>query len=104
MFPLLYYKIFILDVEQVIKIIHDIINIKNQRDFKDKEKIIVGIYIEDLKNIRQEIFSYLINFCKISNIHLIFFDIPVSLRIHFYLENIPIRLGCAFFELFESKP
>lgn len=59
---------------------------------------IIGIYFENLKNIRIEALSILKQFSKIFRKKIILFSIPNHLRIYFFLESIPLRIGCAFFE------
>ncbi|GIX41027.1 MAG: hypothetical protein KatS3mg129_0760 [Leptospiraceae bacterium] len=97
MYPVLSYKIFVLDKDKLLTILNELIQ---QRKNYSNDVIYIGIYLEGLRNIRQDIFPYLIEFCKIYKINLILFDIPLPLRIHFHLENIPIKLGCAYIELF----
>jgi len=95
MYPLLSYKIFVLDKQALDSIFQDILRLCNSYQ---EETMLLGIHFEGLKNIRQDIFSYLWEFCRAYRIKLILFDVPLSLRIHFYLENIPIKIGCGFIE------
>jgi len=95
MYPLLSYKIFVLDKQILDSIFQDILRLRNSYQ---EETMLLGIHFEGLKNIRQDIFPYLWEFCRTYRIKLILFDIPSSLRIHFYLENIPIKIGCGFIE------
>jgi hypothetical protein len=99
MYPLITFSILILDKENLFLLLQELLKIKEEyKHYKDF--LYVGIYLEGLKNIRQDIFPYLIEFCRIYKLNLIIFDVPLNLRVHFHLENIPIKLGCAYLELF----
>ncbi len=60
-------------------------------------EIPIGIYFENLKNIRLESLYLLKLYCKHSKKTIIIFDVPAELRMYFYLEKITIKMGCAFF-------
>lgn len=93
---LLHYSFLTLDKQKTLQIINTI----QENKMKDPNINLVGIYLENLKFIHQEVFPYFTFFSKYNNLKIIFFDIPSNLRIHFYLENIPVKFGCAFLELF----
>ncbi len=93
---LLHYDFLILDKQKTLQIINTI----KENKIKNPDIKLVGIYLENLKFIHQEVFPYFTFFSKYSKLKIIFFDIPFNLRIHFYLENIPVKFGCGFLELF----
>lgn len=90
MFPIIISYQTILDKEFCLNLV------KENEEFKKNDTI--GIYFENLKNIRIEALSILKKFSKIFKKKIIVFSIPNHLRIYFFLENIPIKIGCAFFE------
>lgn len=88
MSPLVISKAAILDYETSLHLI--------KNEFANNPGCLIGIYFENIKNIRIEALYLLKTYCKVSNKKIIIFDVPNDLRIYFYLENIILKVGCAF--------
>ncbi|MFN3605023.1 MAG: hypothetical protein ACK4UJ_09965 [Leptonema sp. (in: bacteria)] len=58
---------------------------------------LIGIYFENLKYLRVEALYFLKSYCEILEKKIIVYSIPNELRDYFFLENIPVKMGCAFF-------
>ncbi len=99
-YHLLVYSFEVLNQENLKNIINDIEQIFVRKTASDDEKIYLGIYFENIKKYRLETFPVLKNISRQYQIEIIIFNVLAQHRIFYYLENIPVKIGCAFIKSF----